>query len=101
MKMRTNMLKVERITQMQQLRGSSMIQHPASPPLQRCAEPSEVSLGPKFAKKTNKQEHKISLKFPIQENLQSRPVYKSKIPFSKEPKSKMKMISITLKVVGK
>ena len=86
---------------MQQLRGSSMIQHPASPPLQRCAEPSEVSLGPKFAKKTNKQEHKISLKFPIQENLQSRPVYKSKIPFSKEPKSKMKMISITLKVVGK
>ena len=49
----------------------------------RFADRGEVSLGPNFAKKTNKQEHKILLKFPIQENLQSRPVYKSKILFEK------------------
>ena len=55
----------------------------------RFAERRDASLGPNFAKKTNKQEHKILLKFPIQENLQSRPVYKSKILFSKELESKM------------
>ena len=53
------------------------------------SEEIEASLGPNFAKKTNKQEHKILLKFPIQENLQSRPVYKSKISFSKELECEM------------
>ena len=47
------------------------------------AERGEASLGPNFARKPNKQENKILLKFPIQENLQSRPVYKSKILFEK------------------
>ena len=66
----------------------------------RFAERRDAGLGPNFAKKTNKQEHKILLKFPIQENLQSRPVYKSQILFWKELESKM-VKEYFLKVVRK